>query len=245
MRPIPPARHGQEETREERRDRRRATKEERKKYIERTLVVKHVIRQRMAETASEDGSTRAGSHSTIDAEQLEGEEPCDPVVPNEEKEAKAYNPKQPIRRLKSNLIISDPDDLEAARDSTREPWICAICLTPYEIGDEICWSQNPECNHVFHHGCIEHWLYNHEECPMCRSIYISLGYDEVDAVPDPNQCCSSQVSSAPLVIMSTAEEQSHGTGEEEIMDLENPTGPALSTVEEVEGTSDGEVVDTF
>ena len=50
--------------------------------------------------------------------------------------------------------------------------ICAICLNDYEIGDEICWSQNDLCNHAFHKECMMEWLLRHKECPCCRNIYI-------------------------------------------------------------------------
>lgn len=49
---------------------------------------------------------------------------------------------------------------------------CTICFNPYEAGDEICWSNNPQCNHMFHKDCIEEWLLRHDECPCCRLNYL-------------------------------------------------------------------------
>ena len=50
--------------------------------------------------------------------------------------------------------------------------VCAICLNEYEDGEEICWSSNRKCNHVFHHSCIAEWLLQHDECPYCRKAYL-------------------------------------------------------------------------
>jgi hypothetical protein len=49
---------------------------------------------------------------------------------------------------------------------------CAICLCGFEDHDEICESNNYTCDHVFHKNCMMGWLMEHEECPMCREIYL-------------------------------------------------------------------------
>ena len=49
---------------------------------------------------------------------------------------------------------------------------CAICLQPYKVGDEICWSHNPHCVHAFHSICAQHWLLSHDDCPCCRNMYL-------------------------------------------------------------------------
>jgi len=45
---------------------------------------------------------------------------------------------------------------------------CSICLNSYDPGQIICLSKNPRCNHVFHQDCIEEWLKDHSDCPLCR-----------------------------------------------------------------------------
>lgn len=72
-------------------------------------------------------------------------------------------------RQKTNLEISTShhnlDD-----DTTRLE--CQICLADFQVGEQICWSNNPECVHTFHIACLEPWLMNHDECPLCRNPYL-------------------------------------------------------------------------
>ena len=35
---------------------------------------------------------------------------------------------------------------------------CPICLSAFAVDDEISWSHNPHCSHVFHTACIHAWL---------------------------------------------------------------------------------------
>ncbi len=73
-----------------------------------------------------------------------------------------------IRRQKTDLEISgsqhDPND------STQVE--CQICLADFQVGDKICWSNNPACVHTFHIACLEPWLMKHERCPVCRYEYL-------------------------------------------------------------------------
>ena len=73
---------------------------------------------------------------------------------------------------------------------------CAICLTEYEASDEVSWSKNPQCPHIFHTECITSWfvslgkmqciqtssledecprkVLNYQlDCPCCRQEFIS------------------------------------------------------------------------
>lgn len=55
--------------------------------------------------------------------------------------------------------------------------MCDICLMGYSVGEEICWSHNKECNHVFHKDCILDWLLRNSSCPLCRRDYLLTGQD--------------------------------------------------------------------
>ena len=78
-----------------------------------------------------------------------------------------------IPRLPSSLHTVDREDVDP----------CSICLNEYEEGEEICWSHNKNCDHVFHRKCITEWLVRHDECPICRQDFLSLN-DLDDEVPD-------------------------------------------------------------
>lgn len=52
--------------------------------------------------------------------------------------------------------------------------LCGICLEQYNIGDEVCFSINQDCDHIFHKKCILSWLMmRHEDCPNCRSMFLA------------------------------------------------------------------------
>ena len=75
---------------------------------------------------------------------------------------------------------------------------CAICLLDYEDGDEISWSQNKQCEHMFHRDCVYRWLLKHNECPYCRRPYLTDDNEnngeeeaaaaEEGAATDPEAC---------------------------------------------------------
>jgi len=65
-------------------------------------------------------------------------------------------------------------------DLRRVPNECSICLCEYEIGSDIVWSSNPQCEHVFHTKCIEQWLMKQREgplCPCCRRDFVIDPFD--------------------------------------------------------------------
>lgn len=82
---------------------------------------------------------------------------------------------------KNNLVITRTGDVDADDDDSSQEQ-CTICLNNYEDGDEICWSHNKHCNHVFHKDCIAEWLLTHEDCPCCRNDYLSFNDDEAEEV---------------------------------------------------------------
>lgn len=87
------------------------------------------------------------------------------------------------------------------KDSREVPIFCAVCLSEYELDEEVCWSSNPNCTHVFHKECMLEWLValgrrrskmkrfpntpsekrllNYElECPCCRQDFIVKSSDK-------------------------------------------------------------------
>jgi len=51
---------------------------------------------------------------------------------------------------------------------------CAICLSDYEVNDDIRYLP---CNHHFHSGCVDQWLLTNKSCPFCKR--------EIDSPPPP------------------------------------------------------------
>jgi hypothetical protein len=49
---------------------------------------------------------------------------------------------------------------------------CPVCLSGYQDGDEVSWSTNTACEHLFHKDCIHAWLLKHYDCPMCRNAFL-------------------------------------------------------------------------
>ena len=56
-----------------------------------------------------------------------------------------------------------------------EPGECAVCLSPYKVGDVVLWSQNDDCRHVFHCDCMLTWIVKKQsvECPCCRRKFLN------------------------------------------------------------------------
>ncbi|KAL2250526.1 RING-H2 finger protein ATL51-like [Sesamum indicum] len=48
--------------------------------------------------------------------------------------------------------------------------LCAVCLVEFKEGVRV--SVLPECTHIFHVACINKWLENHPNCPLCRATAV-------------------------------------------------------------------------
>jgi hypothetical protein len=85
------------------------------------------------------------------------------------------SPDAAIIELHNSLDSMDsaikPNELIAS-NQVRGNDICFICLESFQVKDEVSWSENKECEHVFHHPCILRWLRKHDECPCCRRNYL-------------------------------------------------------------------------
>lgn len=80
----------------------------------------------------------------------------------------------PFLRLRAPLEAIKYDPKDRGRIV---PNSCAICLCPYTIEDEVCWStKGSKCPHAFHKSCIQLWLSKKEEalCPCCRQQFVSV-----------------------------------------------------------------------
>jgi hypothetical protein len=80
----------------------------------------------------------------------------------------------------------DNNDVDDDDDETNGTTICGICLGPYQVGDIVAWSYNPQCPHAYHASCITDWLQTATKdslfwcqgdgtprtCPSCRHEYV-------------------------------------------------------------------------
>mmetsp|Transcript_10606 Transcript_10606/g.19337 ORF Transcript_10606/g.19337 Transcript_10606/m.19337 type:complete len:251 (+) Transcript_10606:591-1343(+) len=61
------------------------------------------------------------------------------------------------------------------------PNCCAVCLSSYEVDDNVVWSCNPMCQHAFHQECVLEWLIKMQDgtpCPCCRQEFTDLESQE-------------------------------------------------------------------
>ena len=133
--------------------------EERKKYIERTLVSKKYELQEIAEPiVFADGrvdvkviDVNTGDAATI---KCEGEE-----KPQETHQSLMFSPQ------------------------------CAICLEQFAYGDMIFESSsiNADCKHEFHQNCIHQWCMLQTNCPCCRRELLFLNTISILHENDENE----------------------------------------------------------
>jgi len=50
--------------------------------------------------------------------------------------------------------------------------LCQICLQTFDAHDDLSWSREMTCRHIFHTKCIITWLTKSDSCPACRTNII-------------------------------------------------------------------------
>jgi len=75
--------------------------------------------------------------------------------------------------------------------------MCVICFEDYKIGDAIVWSENVQCNHVYHLDCMVEYLAQNSKrekhgandivdsnnpCPTCRRTYCAVTKEDVEQI---------------------------------------------------------------
>lgn len=103
----------------------------------------------------------------------------------------AYSPAVENRGLNETAIRSIPilkfKKSDAASDVISCE--CAVCLNEFQDGEKL--RSIPNCGHVFHIDCIDIWLQNNANCPLCRtsiSARPELRLPAVDSLgPSPDQ----------------------------------------------------------
>ncbi len=72
----------------------------------------------------------------------------------------------------STLVLVSSSSTQERPMTKHSSRCCNICLNSYHANDDVAWSTNPACSHQYHRTCIEPWLLLHEECPLCRCIFL-------------------------------------------------------------------------
>ncbi|GKV19024.1 hypothetical protein SLEP1_g29324 [Rubroshorea leprosula] len=75
---------------------------------------------------------------------------------------------------------------------------CAVCLNEFQEEEKL--RRIPSCDHVFHIDCIDVWLQNNANCPLCRTSISSTPIFPIDQIiapsstpQDPNPTCSANL----------------------------------------------------
>lgn len=71
---------------------------------------------------------------------------------------------------------SGVDDIGSMHNTP--PSECSICLERFEPGEQLSWSKDLKCHHIFHTDCLQPWLMTNDDCPCCRTLF----FDEFDFV---------------------------------------------------------------
>ena len=77
------------------------------------------------------------------------------------------------KSIRSSLNISTHRGTDEEAPTMHYPKLCSICVEEYKEGDDIAWSKNEICSHVYHTECIVAWLMNHSNCPLCRNDFLA------------------------------------------------------------------------
>lgn len=126
------------------------------------------------------GNTLLCEHvATVSADQTKGDDAVN--------DSSVQHPQNSFQRQKSNILIpgndessedcddDSDDDCSVAPNNNTVAKKCQICLIKFRVGDQIGWSPNPNCIHTFHMECLEAWLMEKDQCPLCRHPYLAVG----------------------------------------------------------------------
>ena len=162
---------------------------------------------------SQDELTSDESNSASDGDDISSDESvqakrkwpfgCKQHIPRREEDEARNNHNS--NKSSTEIVATQPENIKATRHTQRRrqvPIFCSICLSEFNLHQQICWSSNPECTHVFHSDCMIQWLValgrkhsttkrftlhpterqlvEHFElqCPCCRQEFIKSAFVE-------------------------------------------------------------------
>ncbi|GAB4841708.1 hypothetical protein Ancab_022430 [Ancistrocladus abbreviatus] len=104
----------------------------------------------------------------------------------------AYSPAMEIHRGLDEWVIRD---IPTFQYKSREEEVdgsggersfrgCAVCLNEFQDREML--RVLPHCSHVFHLDCIDIWLMNNANCPLCRSSISGAKRSSIDRIVAPS-----------------------------------------------------------
>ncbi|XP_044498255.1 RING-H2 finger protein ATL16-like [Mangifera indica] len=101
----------------------------------------------------------------------------------------AYPPALEVRGLDESVIRSLPifqfsKGLNSKEFGERNSCECAVCLNEFQEDEKL--RMIPNCSHVFHIDCIDVWLQNNANCPLCRTSISSTTRFPIDQIIAPS-----------------------------------------------------------
>ncbi|XP_065864471.1 RING-H2 finger protein ATL16 [Euphorbia lathyris] len=116
-----------------------------------------------------------------------------------------YSPPLQTRGLDDSVIRSIPifnfKKVNTIDFGERSFCECAVCLNEFQQDEKL--RIIPNCSHVFHIDCIDIWLQNNANCPLCRNtISTTSPFHPINimAPQDPNPTSTSTSDEAYVVI---------------------------------------------
>ncbi|KAJ4901766.1 RING-H2 finger protein ATL16 [Raphanus sativus] len=88
----------------------------------------------------------------------------------------------PILKFKKRRDVDGPNDSVFTEGEENTSHECSVCLNEFQEEEKL--RVIPNCSHLFHIDCIDIWLQNNANCPLCRtrvSCYASFPPDPVSA----------------------------------------------------------------
>lgn len=88
----------------------------------------------------------------------------------------------PILKFKKRRDVDGPNDRVFTEGEENTSQECSVCLNEFQEEEKL--RIIPNCSHLFHIDCIDIWLQNNANCPLCRtrvSCYASFPPDPVSA----------------------------------------------------------------
>mmetsp|Transcript_5220 Transcript_5220/g.7673 ORF Transcript_5220/g.7673 Transcript_5220/m.7673 type:complete len:491 (+) Transcript_5220:73-1545(+) len=105
---------------------------------------------------------------------------------HEEEEQEGARVEEPQSFLEQHEECTIHQQEAAQQNISQEPH-CVLCFEKYSVGEEVCFSCDPECIHVFHKDCIVEWLARSPNCPCCKRQYLDINLTQLGGDTETEQ----------------------------------------------------------